>query len=170
MQAHSACAQALNGRGTDNMTSPASVIAAAGETCRQRGLKLTPIRRRVLEIVAGSPIPISAYAIIYCLSDTKPVGPPTVYRALEFLVRAGLVHHLRLRKAYICDARPGEDRFAALFTCIVFGRVTESASEPLRQSIVKLAAAAGFEPHVRTVEAEGRCAACRGSFRTGTSR
>jgi hypothetical protein len=81
-------------------------VAEAAESCRQRGLNLTPIRRRVLEVVAASTVPVPAYAIVYQLSDTKLVAPPTIYRALEFLIEAGFVRHLALRRAYICCTQP----------------------------------------------------------------
>ncbi|TXN00401.1 transcriptional repressor [Methylobacterium sp. WL64] len=136
-----------------------SFVAAAAESCRCRGLNMTPIRRRVLEVVAASPVPLAAYAIIHRLSDTKLLGPPTVYRALEFLVEAGFVRHLALRKAFVLCARPGEP-FVAVLTCTDCGDTSEVTSEEVRAAMVRFASATGFAPHGRAIEIEGRCATC----------
>lgn len=138
-------------------------VEVAAERCRRRGLNLTPIRRRVLEVVAGSSAPVSAYDIIRRSSDTKLLGPPTVYRALEFLMEAGLVRHLALRRAYICRQPWIEEPVVTLLLCTDCGFVGETASEPLWRTLVQIAAAKGFEPRGRTVEIEGRCASCRGA-------
>ena len=67
-------------------------VASAVALCGRQGLNLTPVRRRVLEIVWRSHGPIGAYQILAELSkEREKAAPPTVYRALEFLVDAGLV-------------------------------------------------------------------------------
>jgi Fur family transcriptional regulator, zinc uptake regulator len=137
-------------------------VAEAAESCRQRGLNLTPIRRRVLEVVAASTVPVPAYAIVYQLSDTKLVAPPTIYRALEFLIEAGFVRHLALCRAYICCTQPVGGPLVAVLMCTTCGVVSESVSEPIRQTVADLAETTGFEPRSRTIEIEGQCAACRG--------
>lgn len=141
---------------------PSSFIAAAVESCRRRGLNMTPIRRRVLEVVAASPTPLAAYAIIHRLSGPKLLGPPTVYRALDFLVEAGFVRHLALRKAFVLCARPDEP-FVAVLTCTACGDTSETPSEEVRAAIAQFASATGFAPHGRAIEIEGRCASCNGA-------
>jgi Fur family transcriptional regulator, zinc uptake regulator len=137
-----------------------SFVDAAVESCRRRGLNLTPIRRRVLEVMAASPVPISAYAVIHRLSDAKLLGPPTVYRALEFLEKAGFVRHLALRKAYVrCDLAP-ETPTSALLLCTTCGAVAETSSPEMGATIDRLTAQAGFELGRRPIEIEGRCASC----------
>ncbi len=139
---------------------PSGFIADAIESCHQRGLNLTPIRRRVLEVVAASDGPVSAYAIIHRLSDIKLLAPPTVYRALEFLVEAGFVRHLALRKAFVCRARL-EPEPLAILVCTGCGSVAEGASELIRRTVAQLAEAIGFEASGQAIEIQGRCAACR---------
>ena len=141
---------------------PLSFVAAAAENCRNRGLNMTPIRRRVLEVVAASPVPIAAYAIIHQLSGTKLLGPPTVYRALEFLVEAGFVPHLALRKAFVLCTRPDEP-FVAVLTCTACGDTIEVASEEVRAAMARFASSTGFTPHGRAIEIEGWCASCNGA-------
>lgn len=149
---------------TETLTREArsSFVAAAAESCRRRGLNMTPIRQRVLEVVAASSGPMAAYAIIHHLSGTKLIGPPTVYRALQFLVEAGFVRHLPLRKAFVLCARPDEP-FAAVLTCTACGDTHEVASEEVRAAMAWFASSTGFTPHDRTIEIEGRCATCKGA-------
>lgn len=138
-----------------------SFVDAAVESCRQRGLNLTPIRRRVLEVMAASSVPISAYVVIHRLSDAKLLAPPTVYRALEFLEKAGFVRHLALRKAYIrCELAPDAPA-SALLLCTGCGAVTETSSPEMGETISRLTARTGFELGRRLIEIEGRCASCR---------
>ncbi|MFM2130403.1 MAG: hypothetical protein RL477_1949, partial [Pseudomonadota bacterium] len=70
-------------------------LAAAAELCREQGARLTPVRRRVLEIVWQSHKPLGAYAILDVMAagGRRPM-PPTVYRALDFLLAHGLVHRI----------------------------------------------------------------------------
>lgn len=142
-------------------TALSDFIAEAAESCRRRGLNLTPIRRRVLEVVAASTVPVPAYAIVYQLSETKLVAPPTIYRALEFLIDAGFVRHLALRRAYVCRPQPVGASLVAVLMCTTCGSVSESASEPIRQTVADLAETTGFEPRSRSIEIEGQCATCR---------
>ena len=139
---------------------PSGFIADAVESCHRRGLNLTPIRRRVLEVVAASDGPVSAYAIIHRLSGTKLLAPPTIYRALEFLVEAGFVRHLALRKAFVCRSLADAEPMAVLI-CTGCGSVAESASELIRRTVTLLTEASGFEASNQAIEIQGRCATCR---------
>lgn len=137
-------------------------VAAAVESCHRRGLTMTPIRRRVLEVVAESPVPLAAYAIIHRLSGTKLLAPPTVYRALEFLVEAGFVRHLVTRKAFVLCARADEP-FVAVLICTDCGDASEMAVEEVRNAVGRYASSTGFTPFGRALEIEGRCALCTSS-------
>jgi len=151
----------LNGHASPPEPETSSFVEAAVRTCHERGLNLTPIRRRVLEVVGASAVPVSAYAIVHQLSGSKLLGPPTVYRALEFLEKAGFVRHLALRKAYVRCALTPEAPTSALLLCTDCGSVSEAASREMGEIIGRLAAETGFEPCGRVIEIEGRCAACR---------
>ena len=70
-------------------------VETAEKICRLKGLRFTAQRRRVLELVWKSHRPIGAYDILDQLkADGHSAAPPTVYRALEFLIEADLVHRL----------------------------------------------------------------------------
>jgi len=71
-------------------------LSAAEQLCAERGVRLTTLRRRVLELVWSSEKPLGAYDILAVLSeaDRRRAAPPTVYRALGFLLNNGLVHRI----------------------------------------------------------------------------
>ena len=70
-------------------------MEAAHKLCSARGLRLTPVREKVLELLLESHGALGAYTILEKLAS---VGfrsqPPVAYRALDFLVEHGLVHRI----------------------------------------------------------------------------
>ena len=86
----------------------ANALQYATAVCTERGARLTPVRQRVLEIIWQSHRPLGAYAILEVLSaEGHSPAPPTVYRALEFLLTHGLVHRLSSLNAFVGCTRPG---------------------------------------------------------------
>ena len=93
-------------------------LRAAEKTCKERGLRLTPIRRRVLELVWASHEPVKAYDILDILrSERDSAAPPTVYRALEFLLGEGLVHKIESLNAYVGCGEPGHADAGQFLIC-----------------------------------------------------
>src|SRR3546814_19506833 len=93
-------------------TPPAALAAqlrTAESLCVQRGKRLTPIRRKVLEILLAQHRSVKAYELLDLIRAVQPgAAPPTVYRALDFLVDEGLVHRLDAINAW--TARSEERR------------------------------------------------------------
>ena len=86
-------------------------MARAEAICGAQGARLTPMRRRVLELVWNGHRPRGAYDILEDLaSDGKKPAPLTVYRALDFLVEQGLVHRLESLNAFVGCADSGGQR------------------------------------------------------------
>ncbi|MER2267415.1 transcriptional repressor [Methylobacterium oxalidis] len=157
LHASPVCIDALN----QNAASSADFVALAEKVCAACGLNFTPIRRRVLEVLAADREPLSAYTIIHRLSVSKPIGPPTIYRALEFLIDAGFVRYVALRKAYMCREHPLRAEAVALLSCSQCGCVSEVASEQVQRTFTHLTQVTGFRARTRTVEIEGQCATCQ---------
>ena len=140
------------------------IMERAERLCRERALKLTPMRRRVLEVLTLSHAPLSATALIAAIGEgaEKPVSPILVYRALDFLASTGLIHRLAARNAYVpCDHEHREDETTVFLVCAHCGGVDEVASREVEKGLEGSATAAGFRPLARTVEIEGECASCR---------
>ena len=68
-------------------------IAEAEKRCADAGESFTPLRRRVLELLLDQHGPAKAYDLLPLIDADKSAKPPTVYRALDFLVRMGLAVH-----------------------------------------------------------------------------
>lgn len=136
-------------------------MASAETVCRVRGARLTGQRRRVLEIIWKSHVPMGAYEILAALSpDERPAAPPTVYRALEFLRAHGLVHRIESLKAYVGCQHPGKDHVGQFLICQECGNAAEIDDLAIERAVEGCASAAGFRIAEMTLEVRGLCPSC----------
>jgi len=137
-------------------------MAAADALCRRRGLRFTRIRRRVLELIWRSHRPAPAYALLQKLRREKQnAEPPTVYRALDFLLEHSLAHKIESLNAYVGCARPNRRHGCQFLICSGCRQVAELDDAGLRRIITARAARAGLEAAHQTVEISGLCPGCR---------
>ena len=137
-------------------------LAAAAAVCESRGTNLTATRQRVLELIWSSHRATKAYDILDRLgSPDRPVKPPTVYRALDFLMEQGLIHRVDCLNAYVGCLRPGVDHQGQLLICSICGTVDEVHEDAIERAVAAAAARAGFLVEQQTVELRGRCVQCR---------
>jgi Fur family transcriptional regulator, zinc uptake regulator len=138
--------------------------------CAARGARLTDTRRQVLELVWRSHAPIGAYQILDELAATRArVAPPTVYRALEFLSREGLVHRIDSLNAYVGCPSPTLPHEAYFFICRGCGEAAEFHDRELAASLAACVQRARFRVDAATVELSGLCGRCaRRGATTGT--
>ena len=140
----------------------ADALEQARTLCAARGARLTPVRQRVLEIVWQGHRPLGAYAILEVLSaEGHSPSPPTVYRALEFLLTHGLVHRLSSLNAFIGCSRPGHPGAGQFLLCTACGTAAELNDPEIDRAIARSATAQGFDPELHTVEISGVCPNCR---------
>ena len=119
--------------------------------------------RRVLELVWNSHRPLGAYELLDRLTGEghKP-APPTVYRALEFLLEQKLVHRIASRNAFIGCTHPGAAHAGYFLLCESCGNAEEIADvSALAKAVEKAAAVADFAVHSQTLELTGLCRHCR---------
>lgn len=136
-------------------------VGSAVALCERRGLNLTPVRRRVLEIVWRSHGPIGAYQILAELSKERDkAAPPTVYRALEFLVDAGLVHRIDSLNAFMGCDEPGHAHVAQFLVCRACHRVAEIDDPALHRALAEKSRAMGFRIEPTSLEIKGLCGDC----------
>lgn len=136
--------------------STSSLLAAAETLCDERGEKLTPVRRRVLELVLESDGPVKAYDLLEALKPGPGAAkPPTVYRALDFLMGLGLVHKIEALNAFIGCAHAHESGGVELYVCRNCGRVDEHHAALGCGHTPK-----GFRIERSVVEHFGLCAEC----------
>jgi Fur family zinc uptake transcriptional regulator len=124
-------------------------------------VRLTPQRRQVLRIITRSAAPLGAYEILQQMQP--PAAPPTVYRALEFLLRQGLIHRLATLQAYLACDHPGAAHQGQFLICSECGQVEEVQDSDIAQSLDSAASEAGFSRSEEVVELTGRCGRCSGA-------
>jgi Fur family zinc uptake transcriptional regulator len=138
-------------------------MTTAAQVCTQRGLRLTPLRQRVLEIVWRAHEPIGAYEILAELArERDKAAPPTVYRALEFLINAGLVHRIDSLNAFIGCGEPGKPHVAQFLVCSQCQRVVELDDPAINALLTEKSRAAGFLLEPASLELTGLCSQCAG--------
>lgn len=140
-----------------------AALAQARTLCQGRSARLTPAREAVLHLIWRSHRPVGAYALIEQMSAEQGhrVLPPTVYRALDFLLAQGLIHRIASRNAFIGCPFP-EVRHRNLFLlCRRCGAVAECCADTLDQAIASTAARAGFAVDDHHLEIDGLCQQCR---------
>ncbi len=142
--------------------SPLERVAFAVSICEGRGVQMTELRRRILELLWVSGRPTGAYELIEAvkLGGSRPVGPPTVYRALEFLMAQGLVSRVESLNAYVPCIHPERDHDCLFFICSGCRASVELEDPRIGRLLAEDAAVLGFVATRRTVEVKGMCARC----------
>lgn len=147
----------------DHARCQSTALAAARQVCAERGLRLTDIRERVLQILLESHEALGAYDILKRLTAEGAAAPqpPIAYRALDFLVANGFAHRIEKLNAFVACAHPGDAHAAAFMICRDCGSVAEIEGAAAARGLSRSAEAMGFDIASATVEAEGVCARCR---------
>ena len=137
-------------------------MAQVEETCAAGGLRLTPIRRRVLEILLEEHKAMGAYDILDRLSaENLGSGPPAAYRALDFLVTNGFAHKLQRLNAFIACGHPDNAHTPIFMICNDCDAVAEADIGDSINAIVAAAKSLGFKIKKPVIEADGTCPKCQ---------
>jgi Fur family zinc uptake transcriptional regulator len=137
-------------------------VAEVERACRARGLRLTPIRAHALQLIAEAGRPLKAYDLLDRMKLTHDAAaPPTVYRALEFLLEHGFVHKLSSINAYVGCHHPASEAHAVPFLiCDRCHSAIELEDPGIVAAMDAAARGLGFMPRAQTLEVHGVCAAC----------
>ncbi len=137
------------------------VLARAEALAAERGVRLTPVRRRVLEILLEAHRALGAYDVLQRLA-AEGFGnqPPVAYRALDFLVENGLAHRIRRLNAFTACMHPGEAHAPAFLICRACDAVAEAPAAPVRAALDRAAGELGFVIERSNIEALGLCPSC----------
>lgn len=147
----------------DHQHASADLLGGLEKACSERGLRLTDIRRRVFELVVADPRPVKAYDLLEKIGKegTGPAAPPTVYRALDFLMRNGFVHRLETLNAYVpCPHPEATDHGSQFLICEKCQETLELDAKGIAERLRVQAKEQGFKPHRHTIEVYGLCARC----------
>lgn len=138
-----------------------AALAATEAHCAEKRLQLTPIRRRVLEILLQRHHALGAYDILETLRrDGLKPQPPMAYRALDFLVTHGFAHRVERLNAFVACAVPGQRHSPVLLICRNCASVAETQADA-GAALGRAASGTGFAVESTVLEAEGLCPACR---------
>jgi Fur family transcriptional regulator, zinc uptake regulator len=143
------------------------LLARLEQACSERGLRLTEIRRRVFELIAANVRPVKAYDLLEKVGKqgSGPAAPPTVYRALDFLMSNGFVHRLETLNAYVPCLHPEAEAHGSQFLiCEKCQETVELDAKGIAERLRLQAKEQGFKPHRHTIEVYGLCAQCSGSL------
>jgi Fur family zinc uptake transcriptional regulator len=147
--------------GHDHDSCVSAAIETAEHLCRERGLRFTDLRRRVLALVWDSHKPIGAYDILDKLgTEGRAAAPPTVYRALDFLIEAGLVHRLDSLNAFIGCSDPARSHTGQFMICRQCRTVLEIHDAEIEAVVADKAEQRGFTAVHQMLEVQGLCACC----------
>ena len=140
----------------------AALLDRADGLCARRGARLTDLRRQVLGLILEARAPMGAYDLLESLrGHRRGAAPPTVYRALDFLMAQGLIHRVERLSAFVgCVAGDDHVHAAQFLICRSCGAVDEVDDHAVAAALGQAAAAKGFTPGHATVEVEGTCAGC----------
>mgnify|MGYP001370655272 CR=1 FL=1 len=148
----------------------ASAVETAEGHCADKGLQLTPVRRRVLEILLKRHQALGAYEILDVLrNEGMGSQPPVAYRALDFLVTNGFAHKIERLNAFVACAHPCQDHAPIFMICKSCSAVAETHSDLSLGRLGQAAADVGFEIERMVVEVEGRCPNCKPSAKGPTT-
>ncbi len=148
----------------DHAPCVAETLERAEKIFKNNGLSLTPLRRQVLQEVAGSHTAVGAYDILERLAQKggRRLAPISVYRALDSLVAAGMVHRLESRNAFFaCHVSHAGDRRQIVLACETCSAVAEVPGGSVFDGIGAAAAASTFKPTRTLVEVIGVCGRCQ---------
>lgn len=146
----------------DHTTCVSDAVNRAAAHCASQGLRFTPVRRRVLELLLKHHRALGAYEILDVLRE-EGLGsqPPVAYRALEFLTEHGFAHRIEAINAFTACHHTHRDHDAAFLICTGCGLVAETAIDPGRDALDSAAQASGFSINRMVMEAQGLCPACQ---------
>ncbi len=169
MPAFNNASVSFSGAGHDHRFCVEAALAEATRICTRRGVRLTPLRRRVLELLWDSHAPAGAYDLLRALSmETDRSAPPTVYRALDFLLAQGLIHRIESLNAYVGCVHPAASHGGQFLICDDCGAAAEVHDPRVDAAIARRAETLGFAVGRKTVEVRGRCQPCQRRRSTGS--
>lgn len=134
----------------------------AAQLCAARGARLTELRRQVLQLVWRGHEPVGAYAVLEALRRSHAgAAPPTVYRALDFLIENGLIHRIESLNAYVGCPRPERPHVSQFLICGGCGATAELEDVGMAAAVLRRAGELGFLVEQQTIELRGLCPRCR---------
>jgi Fur family zinc uptake transcriptional regulator len=148
----------------DTMTSAMmnQALQEAEATCSERGVRLTALRRQVLEQILNTEGVIKAYDLIHELGrKDRRIKPPSIYRSLAFLLEQGFIHRIESLNGFVACTHPGELHDSLLMICDLCGTIAETQPRGINRVLQEYAHEEGFRIQGKTLELHGVCRICQ---------
>ncbi|MEE9428553.1 MAG: Fur family transcriptional regulator [Paracoccaceae bacterium] len=145
----------------DHQSCCGDVLENADRRVKQAGLRMTPVRRRVLEILLEGHHAMGAYQVLERLAE-EGFGkqPPVAYRALEFLVENGLAHRISRLNAFTACMQPSVSHSPTFFICTKCNGVAEARAQTVGNALNAVSNKMGFQIDRMSIEVMGTCETC----------
>jgi len=144
------------------VTSISEALNLADAFCLRQGEKLTPIRRKVLELLLTSGRATKAYTLLDEMRKIHPgSAPPTVYRALDFLLSLGLVHRVESINAFAACHDLTHCHHGMLLVCQRCGAVSEMHEPEIERVLLDKIKRSGYRLSNDAAELKGVCPDCQ---------
>jgi Fur family zinc uptake transcriptional regulator len=137
-------------------------MTRAHDLCIEQNARMTTTRESVLRLLWQSHRPLGAYQLQDQLAEllNKPIAPPTVYRAIEFLLQLGLIHRLPSLNAYIGCPFPNSEHSNLFLICTECGSASEMAHATINNTLQSACAKVNFTLQSQSLELFGLCPQC----------
>ncbi len=136
-------------------------VEAVAQACATRGLRLTPLRRRVLVLFSGEDSPHDANDLLQrVMEEQSGAAAPTVYRALDFLLENHFIHKLESINSFVGCHHPSEAHQVPFLICDVCAAAIELCDDHVSSLLNAQARERGFRARAQTLEVHGVCASC----------
>ncbi len=139
-------------------------VQRAKHICEKSNVRLTTLREQVLTLLLDYGKPLGAYALMDLLeanTDRDRVAPPTVYRALDFLLKYRLIHKIHSLNAYTPNSNPLREDCSVILICTNCGIAEETPNNTIQQAINLCASQYRFGVEKQVIEISGKCGTCR---------
>ena len=139
-----------------------AAMTRAHDLCIEQNARMTTTRESVLRLLWQSHRPLGAYQLQDQLAEllNKPIAPPTVYRAIEFLLQLGLIHRLPSLNAYIGCPFPNSEHSNLFLICTECGSASEMAHATINNTLQSAGAKVNFILQSQSLELFGLCPQC----------
>jgi len=144
-----------------------NMLQQAERSCSEHGVRLTPKRKHILELLLQSDSPQSAYEIaeLYRQQTADNIPVMSVYRMLDFLMQQSLVHKLSSTNKFIacshiaCSHSHQTPQFLICDTC---NKVSEiGVDKKLINALEKSIGDRHFQLSSPQLELHGVCETCQ---------
>jgi Fur family transcriptional regulator, zinc uptake regulator len=149
--------------GTQSDRRLAKAVERASQAFLDKNLRFTKLRHDVFQEIASTYTSIGAYDILARLAEKGTrLAPISIYRAIDALLEAGVIHRLESKNAYFACRRldHATGRRPIFLACERCNAVQEVDSEGVFDTIDRLSRATSFQPRVKFVEVSGLCRSC----------